>query len=236
MSLEIKGFIESSFLDWDGKVVSTLYVACCNFRCPFCHNSGLIEDPAQYETIPHERIEQFLRERKDFIDGICLTGGEPCLHKRKGLYEFLRRIKELGFRVKFDTNGADPDCLRDIINLKLVDYVAMDIKGPLDERYHKLSGIRTDIEKIKESIRLIMGSGLDHEFRTTLVPTLLDEKDIQDIARALSGAKKFVIQQFVPDHAWDKSLRAVKPFPREKINVMVGAAKEFVANTLARGV
>jgi pyruvate formate lyase activating enzyme len=236
MNLEVKGFTESSFLDWDGKVVSTLYVANCNFRCPFCHNSGLIETPDAYTTIPMKKIEDFITERKDFIDGICLTGGEPCLHKNKGLFEFLKRIKSLGFRIKFDTNGFDPECLRKIIDQKLVDYIAMDIKGPLDKRYDKLSGIKTDLQKIKASIKLIMESGIDYEFRTTLIPTLLDDKDVKDIARSIAGAKKFVIQQFVPQHTWDESLRDVKPHAKEKIEETIHAAKEFVANTLARGV
>jgi len=236
MDLEIKGFIESSFLDWDGKVVSTLYVGRCNFRCPFCHNSGLIEAPDTYPTIPLSKIENFITERKDFIDGVCLTGGEPCLHKNKGLFEFLQRIKSLGFRIKFDTNGFDPDCLQKIIEQKLADYIAMDIKGPLDKRYDKLSGIKTDLSKIKKSIKLVMESGIDYEFRTTLIPTLLDAKDIRDIARAIPGAKKFVIQQFVPKHAWDESLREARPFEKEKIDAIVCSSKDFVANTLARGV
>jgi pyruvate formate lyase activating enzyme len=236
MDLEIKGFIESSFLDWDGKIVSTLYVANCNFRCPFCHNSGLIENPQSYETIPLERIEKFLLERKDFIDGICLTGGEPCLHKQRGLFEFLKRVKSLDFQIKFDTNGFDPECLQKAIDQKLVDYIAMDIKGPLDERYDKLSGIKTDLSKIKESIKLIMESGIDYEFRTTLVPTLLDDKDVSDVASSIAGAKKFVLQQFVPQHTWDESLRDLKPHAKEKIEGTIEAAKKFVANTLARGV
>ena len=235
MDLEIKGLIETSFLDWDGKVVSTLYVPYCNFRCPFCHNSGLIEKPQDYETIPLERIENFLTERKDFIDGICLTGGEPCLHKKRGLFEFMRRIKGLGFKIKFDTNGTDPQTLGELIDGKLIDYIAMDVKGPLDERYDKLSGIRTDLEKIKQSIALIMASGLDYEFRTTVVPTLLDMKDIEDIAKYISGAQKFVLQQFAPDHTWDESLRTLKPYPREKLEEIVKASRPYVENTLIRG-
>ncbi|MFH1387496.1 MAG: anaerobic ribonucleoside-triphosphate reductase activating protein [bacterium] len=235
MDLEIKGFIETSFLDWDGKVVSTLYVAGCNFRCPFCHNAGFIEKPQECETIPLERIERFLLEHKDFLDGICLTGGEPCLHKNKGLFEFIRRIKANGFQVKLDSNGTDPECLKTAIDDQLVDYIAMDIKGPLDERYNRLSGSRTDLGKIKQSIRLIMESGIPYEFRTTVVPTMLQKTDITDIAKHLAGADKLVLQQFAPDHAWDEALRSVKPHTREKLEEMVVAAKPHVANTLIRG-
>jgi pyruvate formate lyase activating enzyme len=217
-------------------VVSTVYVPRCNFRCPFCHNSGIIETPEAYATIPLKKIEDFILDRKDFIDGICLTGGEPCLHKNKGLFEFFKRIKELGFKTKFDTNGYDPDCLKKILDEKLVDYVAMDIKGPLDERYDKLSGIKTDINKINNSIKLIMESGIDYEFRTTVVPKLLDIDDIRDIAKGISGAKKFALQQFVPAHTWDEDLREVKPYLKEKIDEMVEVSKEFIPNTVTRGI
>jgi pyruvate formate lyase activating enzyme len=234
--LDIKGFIETSFLDWDGKVISTLYVAGCNFRCPFCHNFGLIEKPREYESIPLTRIEKFLLEHKDFLDGICLTGGEPCLHKNRGLFEFLRWVKDLGFQVKFDTNGADPECLKKVIDQKMADYIAMDIKGPLDERYDKLSGVKTDLAKIKRSIKMIMQSGIPYEFRTTVVPILLEAGDIEDIAKHIAGAGKFVFQQFSAPHTWDEALRSLKPYPKEKLEAMAALARTHVPNTVIRGV
>jgi pyruvate formate lyase activating enzyme len=235
IDLEIKGFIETSFLDWDGKVVSVIYVPYCNFRCPFCHNFGLIKDPQSYESIPSERIKKFLVDRRDFIDGICLTGGEPCLHKGRGLFKFMRRIKDLGFQIKFDTNGTSPELLDKLFNDRLVDYIALDIKGPLDERYDRLSGVKTDLDIIKQSIRIIIEKGVPYEFRTTVVPTLLDTKDIEDIARSVAGAGKFVLQQFTAEHTWDESLREVIPYPREKLEEMVEACKPFVPNTVIRG-
>ncbi|MDI6732082.1 MAG: anaerobic ribonucleoside-triphosphate reductase activating protein [Candidatus Margulisbacteria bacterium] len=235
MDLEIKGLIETSFLDWDGKIVSALYVPGCNFRCPFCHNSGLVESPQSYETIALEQIENFLLGHKDFIDGICLTGGEPCLHKDRGLFEFMRRIKNDGFQVKLDTNGTDPDCLKRAIENKLIDYAAVDIKGPLDEKYDRSSGVKTDLDKVKQSIKIIMESGIQYEFRTTIVPTLLETADIEAIAKYIAGAEKFVLQQFVPENTWDNSLRKVKPYPREKLEEMVAAAKPHVTNTIIRG-
>lgn len=235
MDLEIKGFIETSFLDWDGKVVSTLYVAHCNFHCPFCHNFGLIEDPKQYETIPLERIEKYLLEHKDFIDGICLTGGEPCMHKNRGLFEFLHRIMDLGFGIKFDSNGTDPECLEKVIGKKLADYIAMDIKGPLDERYDKLSGVKTDLEKIKRSIKIIIDSGLPYEFRTTVVPGLLGAKEMEDLARQIAGAKKFVLQQFVARNCWDESLRDKNPYDRKKLEELRDIIGPFVGEALIRG-
>ncbi|MFC1767573.1 anaerobic ribonucleoside-triphosphate reductase activating protein [Candidatus Margulisiibacteriota bacterium] len=236
MDLEIKGFIETSFIDWDGKVVSTLYVPLCNMKCPFCHNSGLVEKPGQYATIPIEHIKGFLLKHKDFVDGICLTGGEPFMHKDRGLFEFIGMIKDLGFKVKLDTNGTDPDALKKAIDGKLVDYVAMDIKAPFDDRYHKLCGKKIDLHKIKESAAVIMKSGILYEFRTTVVPDLLSTKDIEDIARGLRGAQKFVLQQFAPENTWDESLREARPYPKEKLEEMAEASKPYIKNTLIRGV
>lgn len=236
MELPIKGFIETSLLDWDGKIVSTLYVAGCNFRCPFCHNFGLIEKPQSYETIPQERIDKFLLERKDFIDGICLTGGEPCLYKDNGLFEFLRHIKQLGLKIKFDTNGTDPQCLKKALDENLLDYIAMDVKGPLDERYDKLSGIKTDLSQVTESVDVIKKSGVPYEFRMTVVPGLLERADVKAVARALAGAQKLILQQFSEKNCWDLSLRDVKPYAKEEFEAMAILAKEFVPNTFLRGV
>jgi len=234
--LEIRGFIETSFLDWDGHVVSTVYVPYCNFHCPFCHNSHLIEHPEQFDAVPNKDIESFVLKRKNFIDGLCITGGEPCLHKDKGLFEFIRRIKSMGLKIKFDTNGTDPDVIKKLIDEKLIDYFAMDVKGPLDERYDKLSGVKTDIREIKKSIDVIMGSGVHYEFRTTVVPGLLDVPDITDIAKHLKGAEKLVLQQFSPKNAWSESLREAKPFEKQKFEEMRTAAKEHVKECILRGV
>lgn len=235
MDLVIKGFHETSFIDWDGKIVSVVYVGNCNMHCPFCHNSGLVERPQSYETIPLEKIEKFLAERKDFIDGICLTGGEPCLHKEKGLFEFLRRVKALGLLVKIDTNGTDPACLTEIIRQKLADYFAMDIKAPLDGKYARLAGTKINLDFIRQSITILMQSGMPYEFRTTVVPGMLDTEDIKKIAAAIAGAKKFVLQQFSPENCWDESLRSVVPYDIEQLTEMRLAAGQYVLNTVLRG-
>ncbi|MFH1826333.1 MAG: anaerobic ribonucleoside-triphosphate reductase activating protein [bacterium] len=236
MNLEIKGFLETSFIDWDGKICSVLFVAACNWRCPFCHNWPLIENPDTHETVPLERIKEYLIEHRDFIDGICLTGGEPTLYKKSGLFEFLREIKDLGLLVKLDTNGTDSAALQKLMTDHLVDFIALDIKAPLDERYDKLTAVKTDLEQVKQSIKLIQSGLTDYEFRLTVVPTLLAEKDIEDVARELKGAKKFVLQQFVPDNCWGKELRCVRPYEREKIMAMAELAKKYIPNTTTRGI
>lgn len=235
-ALEIKGWNETSLLDWDGKVVSTLYVGGCNFRCPFCHNYRLVETPNEFATIPPETIKEFLVGHRDFIDGICLTGGEPCLYFKNGLPEFLAEIKALGLLVKLDTNGAEPECLRRLLADKLVDYIAMDIKAPLDQAYNKLVGLTAELDKIRRSIALIIGSGVDHEFRTTVVPKWLGKAEIEAIARVVSGGRRLVLQQFVPEKSWAVELRELKPYSAAEIQALVSAAQAVMPRTSARGV
>ena len=234
--LEIKGFIPSSLLDWEGKIVSTLFLPDCNFRCPFCHNAGLIEHPQSYETIPTRRVINYLLENRDFIDGICITGGEPFLHKESGLFEFMREVKALGFLIKIDTNGSNPVALSRALQEKLLDFVAMDIKAPLDERYPKLSGVNADLNLIRQSITLIKESGADYEFRVTVVPGLLDTAEIEAIAETIRGAKKLALQQFSPKLAWDDNFKSLQPYSAEKMAQLAETAKKYVPNTVIRGV
>ncbi len=235
MKIIIKGMIESSFLDWDGKIVSTLYVPHCNFRCPFCHNWGLVIHPEEFDTKPFDEIKAFLTENRDFIDGICLTGGEPALYS--DLIEYSKKIKDLGIMVKLDTNGSVPKMIEKVFDQELIDYIAMDIKAPLEQKaYNKLAGAKVNLGNIKKTIELIMNSGVDYEFRTTVVPTLLTENDIIDIAKSIEGAKKYVLQQFVSEHTFSEELRTVKPYPKEKIDAMIKAGSKYVEKMISRGV
>jgi len=235
MDIEIKGMIETSFLDWDGKIVSTLYVPQCNFRCPFCHNWELVMHPDKFDTKPFDEIKAFLTENRDFIDGICLTGGEPALYS--DLIEYSKKIKDLGMMVKLDTNGSVPKMIEKVFDRELIDYIAMDIKAPLEQTaYNKLAGAKVNLKKIQKTMELITDSGVDYEFRTTVVPTLLTEDDILDIAKSIEGAKKFVLQQFVPDHTLSEELRNIKPFSKETIDAMVKAGSKYVGKMKARGV
>ena len=235
MDVEIKQMLETSFLDWDGKIVAVLYVPDCNFRCPFCHNWKLFEEPEEYETVPFEKIEKYLTGRgyKDFIDGVCVTGGEPTLYS--GLPKFLKKIKALKMLVKLDTNGSNPEMLASLIEEKLVDYVAMDIKAPFDERYDEASGVKVDMDNIRESIRILMKSGIEYEFRTTIVPTLLDDIGFEEMMKELEGAEKYVLQQFVSKNCYSERFREIKPYGREEFNHMVMIGGTFVNNLVVRG-
>ncbi len=185
-----------TLIDYPGKIAATVFTAGCNFRCPFCHNPELVElDP---ETLPLFREQEakffsFLEGRKGLLDGVCITGGEPTV--QADIVPFMRKLKSMGFLVKLDSNGTNPDILRQVFDEKLVDYVAMDIKnGPA--RYHEAVGTAVDMDRIRESIRLIMGSGVDYEFRTTVVPGIHTAADFEEVAKLIEGAKRYYIQVF----------------------------------------
>jgi pyruvate formate lyase activating enzyme len=232
--LDIKGFIETSFLDWDGKIVSVIFLPECNFRCAFCHNMDLVTNPEKFKSIPVDGVLEYLEEHKDFIDGVCITGGEPPLQKNTGLTEFMKKLKDRGFLVKLDTNGTDPEYLKKLIKDKLVDFIAMDIKAPLD-KYEQIIGVKADMAKIKESISLLMNGKLDHEFRTTIVPTIIGQNEVEEIAKTIKGAKKYVLQQFKPENCKDIDLAKMKPVDNETAMKMVETAKKYINNVSYRG-
>lgn len=233
-SLEIKGFIETSLVDWDGKVASVIFLPGCDFRCPYCQNIDLIDHPEKFKTIPEEKIFDYLDGHKDFIDGVCITGGEPTLHKNKGLTEFIRKIKQKGFLIKLDTNGSDPDYVKELVKDNLIDFVAMDIKAPL-EGYNKATNVKVDTVAVKESIRFLLSGNIDYEFRTTVVPTITGMAEIEGIAKLITGAKKYVIQQFEPENCKDIELGKLKPYDRETIAKMMRMAEKNAAHVLYRG-
>ena len=224
--------IETSLIDWEGKIVSTLYLPSCNFRCPYCYNCDLILHPENFPDISQRKIDNFLIERKDFIDGICMSGGEPTLYP--DLPAYFKEIKKKGFLIKLDTNGTNPKLLKNLLDFSLVDYIALDIKSSLDfDNYSIAAGIKDKIvlEKVKDSIELIMNSKVDYEFRTTVVPLLHSDETIMEIARYISGAKKYVLQNFSPlEKTLDPSFQKIKPYPGEKIKELSEKAKKYVPN------
>ena len=236
MKIVIKGFIKSSLIDWDGKIVSTLYVPYCNMRCPFCHNGGLLLNPERYQTIPIDEIKDFYKQRQDFMDGICLTGGEPCLYE--DVLNFIEEFKEIGAMVKLDTNGTNPVIIEEAISKRIVDYIAMDIKAPLEfDAYSKASRLQSEklFENVKESIKIIMSSDIDYEFRTTVVPGLHDKEDIKKIAEFIRGAKKYALQNFQPDDVLDKKLQKIKPYKKEVLEKIADDIRGSVESVIVRG-
>lgn len=229
----IKGFVKTSLVDWDGNVVSVLFLPNCNFRCPMCHNYDLILNPDRYPNIDYSDIENYLLENSDFIDGVVITGGEPTLSRY--LEDLCRKLREINVKIKIDTNGYNPDRLIGLIDKKLVDYIAMDIKAPLEKTiYSKTAGVNVDIKRIKRSIDIIKNSNLDYEFRTTAVPIFLGAEEIIDISKSISPAKRFVIQQFVPENAMDEDLRKVKPYDREFLKEIAQECKSYIKEVVVR--
>ena len=233
--LSIKGFKEVSFLDWDGKVSAVLWVPYCNFRCPFCYNVDLLLHPEDSPDIPWEKIERYLKREKGFIDGVVITGGEPFFHK--DLSVLTKKIKDLGLLVKVDSNGSFPQRLKEMIEKGLVDYLAMDIKAPLKKtEYQRASGTKGDILKeVKESIKIIMNSGVDYEFRTTVVPTIHNEDSILQIGKEIAGAKKFVLQNFFTAKTLDPSFSNLTPYPLERLQKMAKLLSPYLKNVSIRG-
>lgn len=231
--MKIIGFIKTSLLDWDGHVVASIYLPGCNFRCPFCHNRDVVLDPGSFEEVPFQEVEEFIKANSEFLDGVVVTGGEPTMHR--DLPDLLRKLKALGVKVKLDTNGTDPEMLRDLIDSGLVDYVAMDLKAPLNEKYSDVAGVEVPLDKIKRSIELLETSGVEHEFRTTVVPILLTPGDIEAIAAYIGGAKKFALQQFRPEHTLDPKLSVVKPYSSGAMRGMAETAKRYVRTVVIRG-
>jgi pyruvate formate lyase activating enzyme len=233
LMVKICGFARTSLLDWDGLVSAVIYLPSCNFRCPFCHNRELVLTPEVYQEIPFDLIQEFVLENLEFLDGIVITGGEPTLHP--DLPQLIMKVRQLGVKVKLDTNGSHPDMLQDLIKANLIDYMAMDIKAPLDERYEDLAGVKVELSKLKRSIETIMSSGIDYEFRTTMVPILLKEDDYERIAAYIGTARKFVLQHFVPKNTLDPNLSVIAPLPEEKVRAIAQRCKPYVRKVVIRG-
>ncbi len=228
----IGGLQKLTLLDFPGTVACTVFTVGCNLRCPFCHNPTLVFNPPESERISEDELFAFLNKRKGILDGVAITGGEPLLHSDIG--EFIAKIKALGYKVKLDTNGTFPDRLEKILAEGNVDYVAMDLKNTFD-RYAETVGIRDfDVELIKRSISLIRNSGVDHEFRTTVVSPLHDAGDFGLIAKQIEGADKYFLQNFV-DSGDLLNGEGLTELPREELEKALDNAKKIIPQSKIRG-
>ncbi|MFA5088437.1 MAG: anaerobic ribonucleoside-triphosphate reductase activating protein [Candidatus Omnitrophota bacterium] len=183
-----------SLIDYPGKASAVVFAQGCNFRCPFCHNPELVFPEAFSACLSLDEVLAFLEERAGRLDGVVVTGGEPTL--QQGLINFLALVKRLGYFIKVDTNGSRPHVLREVIRLKLVDYLAMDIKAPL-AKYPAVAGTEVSLGDIQESIGIIRDSGLEHQFRTTFYKPLLDEDDLAGARELAGGEKDFCVQEYI---------------------------------------
>ena len=186
--MKISGLQKLTLLDYPGKMACTVFTYGCNFRCPFCHNALLVTEENS-DNISQDEFFAFLKKRQGILDGVCISGGEPTL--QKDLVQFISEIKSLGYSVKLDTNGSSPIVLKQLIEKKLIDYVAMDIKNS-PAKYDKICGVKVDIDAVKQSVSIIKESGIDHEFRTTAVREYHTNEDFSDIADWINGSRYFL--------------------------------------------
>ena len=226
------GLQKLTLLDYPEHVACTLFTVRCNLRCPFCHNYSLVAgDFDKVEYITEQEALEFLRKRRNVLEGVCITGGEPLL--QSGLVDFLRQVKELGYKIKLDTNGVNTDHLRRIVDTQLIDYVAMDVKNSKD-LYYKTCGCAVDPYNISQSIDLLKSGVVDYEFRTTVTGTFHSEKSIEDMAKWLVGAKRWYLQQFVD--SGDLIDSTVVGVDVETLVKYQKIAQQYVPNTQLRGV
>ncbi len=254
----IGGLQKFSLLDYPGKIAAIIFTQGCNFRCHFCYNPMLVwpegkagrlknissinpvksallfngVNQKDHTLIREDGLFDFLKKRKNKLEGIVITGGEPTLHK--DLLQFVKKIKNLGYLVKLDTNGSNPGMLKKLIDGKLIDYIAMDIKAPKD-KYRKVAGCRVDFKKIEKSVKIIRESRLPHEFRTTVVPGLLGKEDIKKIGKIIKGAQNWFLQKFKSGtDLVDEGFQGLSPFADKEMEEMVKIGKKYAKRCEAR--
>jgi pyruvate formate lyase activating enzyme len=228
----IGGLQKTSLLDYPGQVSAIIWTSGCNFSCPFCYNKDLISSKKTKHS--EKEILDFLEKRKGLLDALAITGGEPFM--QKDIEEFLTKVKKLGYLIKVDTNGMFPSELEDALDAKLIDYVAMDVKAP-KKKYNMLAGKKVDIKKIQKSIDILRQKAPDYEFRTTVIPGLLEKKDIIEIAKWLDGSKNYFLQQFKHNVAIvDEALKQEKSYSKEDLIEILENIKPYFVNCDIRGI
>lgn len=227
----ILGLQKLTLLDYPGRTACTVFTGGCNFRCPFCHNAPLVLPGREQEPYTEEEVLSYLKKRAGLLDGVCVTGGEPTL--QEDLEAFLRQVKALGYPVKLDTNGSRPEALRALLRQGLADYVAMDVKSSPEE-YARACGVPVDLEKVNESIDLLLSGCVDYEFRTTVVAGLHTPQIIEQTARRIAGAKRYFLQAFVD--SGDLITPGWHALSREEMERCAQAARKHVPFVELRGV
>jgi len=234
--MKIGGIQKLTLLDYPEKTAAIIFVAGCNFRCGFCHNPQFVDPKSVAEIkdflIPEEKFFKFLETRKGLLDGIVVSGGEPTIFP--DLPEFMRKIKEQGFLTKLDTNGTNPEMIKKLLDEKLVDFIAMDLKMT-PEKYEEIVGVKVDAKKIKESIEIILNSKIPHEFRTTVLREFHDEVEIAGIAKLIKGADKFALQNFRNEKTLDPKFHEFHEFTHAELEKFKTMAEKFVESVEVRG-
>jgi len=242
--MKIAGIQKLSMVDYPGKMACTIFFAGCNFRCPYCHNKSLVIPEADQPYMNEEEVLKFLKRRQGLLDGVCITGGEPLLQGDK-ILPFIKKIKELGYSVKLDTNGTNPQLLKELCESGMIDYVAMDIKNSR-EKYGKAIGgeMITNqekgqnlLKKVEESACFLMQGTVEYEFRTTLVRGIHEPEDIQHIVDWMKDAHIWYLQNFKDSGAvLNPNVCKMEPFSENELKMFANTAKESKLNTVVRNI
>ena len=238
--MKIAGIQKLSMVDYPGKMACTVFLSGCNFRCPYCHNSSLVIPEPDQSYLSEEEVLKFLKKRQGILDGVCITGGEPLL-QGEAVISFMRKVKELGYSLKLDTNGTNPKLLKELCEAGLVDYVAMDIKNS-KENYHVAIGREKEdcgklLENVRESASYLMNGRIDYEFRTTLVKGIHTPQDVEDIVFWIGKARIWYLQNFKDSGSiLSPNLVNMEPFSENELELFANTANESKLNTVVRNV
>lgn len=230
--MKISGLQKNSLLDYPGKIATVIFTQGCNFKCGYCHNPQL-NDISFKPKFDEVEVLRYLKKSKKITDAVVITGGEPTL--QKDLIKFIKKIKKLGYLVKLDTNGSNPEMLKKILKNNLVDYLAMDIKGPL-EKYKLIVGVNCNLKNISKSIKLIIKSGIEHEFRSTLLPFWHKKADLKKMTEMIKGAQKYYLQNFeTRNELVSPTFKTAKSYTRKEMEGLAKVARKIIKNTEIRG-
>jgi len=233
--MEIKGFIQSSLIEWEGKIASVIFLPGCNLRCHYCHAAHLVLHPERLESLSRPHVLRYMRRQKGWLDGAVITGGEPTLHGDE-LIALIREIRAIPLSIMIETNGMRPERVGRLIRDGLIEAIAMDVKAPLTpEDYERVAATKVSVEDLRHSIRLILDSGIPHEFRITLVPGLVGRDELKRIVPELRGARRIALQNFKPDLCLSEPLRHVTPFTAEELTQLAALAAANGAQVMVRG-
>ena len=230
--VEIKGLEKLASKDFPEHIASSVFLGGCNFRCPFCHNAQLVLEPETLPSFPWDVFAEYLDSRRGWLEGVCVTGGEPLMHTN--LKDFLKLIKDRSFLVKLDTNGAYPRRLENLISQGLVNFLAMDIKAPL-EIYEAAAGVSVNIQDIQRSMEILRSSNLSYVFRTTVVPGLIQAEEIQAIAELLQKDETYILQGFIPQNTINAEFLEKKPYTTLEMREFARIAEKSGANVKIEG-
>ncbi|MCM8784725.1 MAG: anaerobic ribonucleoside-triphosphate reductase activating protein [Candidatus Omnitrophica bacterium] len=224
--MRIGALQKTSLIEFPGIISCIVFTQGCNFRCPYCHNPELVLPEKFQDLIPEDLFFSFLERRKKYLEGVCITGGEPTI--QEDIIEFIRKIKDKGFKVKIDTNGSRPDIIEQLLNEKLIDYISFDLKGPI-EKYKIITGVEIEPNKILKSIELIKSSKIDYEIRTTVVKKQILFEDFEKIGKIIEGCKKYFLQKFIPSKLVEEDFMKEGTYTDEEFEEIKKIMKKYVS-------